>query len=266
MKKVIPFLLLVIFFIAAAWYSLMREPDPVHELPPPSLTLEPAVKKPLPEQAPVVTADDDLVLEPLPLPPLHESDAEVAGKLAEIAGSDAPAQYLVKDQVISRLVAVVDALDARQVPPQINPVAAPEGRFLVVRDGDTITLSEDNASRYDAHVALLQRLDSAALNGMYDRYEPLFQQAWHDNGGEGPFKARLLDIIDHLLAAPEVNGDIYLVKPEAVYLYADPGLETLSAGQKILLRMGPDNAAVVKAKLVELRELFLRDAAYIPPR
>jgi len=38
-----------------------------------------------------------------------------------------------------------------------------------------------------------------------------------------------------------------------MYTYADPGLESRSAGQKLLMRMGPDNAAVIKAKLTELR-------------
>ena len=261
MKKAIPILLLVIFFAAAAWYSFTREPDPVHETPPPSVSLEPAVQETPSEPIPVVTTDRDIVPEPIPLPPLQESDAEITNALSELAGEDAPAQYLVKDQVISRLVAVVDALDARQVPPQANPFSAPEGKFMVTGGGDSITMSEENTARYDAHVALLARLDSTSLNAIYDRYEPLLQQAWQDNGGEGPFKARLLETIDHLLATPEVVGEIELVKPEAVYLYADPELEALSAGQKILLRMGPDNAAVVKAKLGEIRDLLLADSA-----
>ena len=38
-----------------------------------------------------------------------------------------------------------------------------------------------------------------------------------------------------------------------LYEFAAPDLETRSAGQKMLLRMGPDNAARVKAKLREIR-------------
>ena len=38
-----------------------------------------------------------------------------------------------------------------------------------------------------------------------------------------------------------------------LYVYADPELESLSAGQKILVRMGPANAAVVKDKLRQIR-------------
>ena len=259
MKKVIPFLLLVVFFIAAAWYSLMREPDPIHEMPPPTLVVKPAVQESLPELSPVVTADEGFVIEPEPLPPLHESDAEVIAALSELTGEDTLAQYVVKDQLISRLVAVIDSLDARQVPPQINPFGGPEGKFAVTEVVDDTLISVENYTRYSAHVTLLARLDSGTLTTIYDRYEPLFQQAWQDNGGEGPFKDRLLQIIDHLLATPEVDAEIEVVKPEAVYLYADPELEGLSAGQKILLRIGPDNAALVKSKLSEIRELVSID-------
>jgi hypothetical protein len=37
------------------------------------------------------------------------------------------------------------------------------------------------------------------------------------------------------------------------YEFADPELEARSAGQKILMRIGNENAARVKAKLRELR-------------
>jgi hypothetical protein len=41
-----------------------------------------------------------------------------------------------------------------------------------------------------------------------------------------------------------------------MYIYADPALESRSAGQKLLMRMGPDNAKAVKAKLTELRAVI----------
>jgi hypothetical protein len=40
-----------------------------------------------------------------------------------------------------------------------------------------------------------------------------------------------------------------------MYVFADPKLEALPAGQKVLIRIGADNAAAVKAKLMELRAI-----------
>jgi hypothetical protein len=38
-----------------------------------------------------------------------------------------------------------------------------------------------------------------------------------------------------------------------LYQFADPELERRSAGQKVMMRMGADNARRVKAKLREIR-------------
>ena len=53
---------------------------------------------------------------------------------------------------------------------------------------------------------------------------------------------------------PVIRAPIRLVRPKVTYQFADPELETLSAGQKILIRMGPDNAVRVKARIMELRQ------------
>ena len=43
------------------------------------------------------------------------------------------------------------------------------------------------------------------------------------------------------------------VQPRVLYEYANPGLEARSAGQKALLRLGPEGERAAKAKLREIR-------------
>ena len=115
-------------------------------------------------------------------------------------------------------------------------------------------LSDSNFERYAPLVKIVQNADSAQLAALYRRYYPLFQQSYVDLGyPDGYFNDRLVTVIDHLLATPSVKQPIALVQPKIVYQYADPELEALSAGQKALLRVGPENAAVIKAKLREIR-------------
>jgi hypothetical protein len=97
-------------------------------------------------------------------------------------------------------------------------------------------------------------MDTGKLVALYVRLYPLFQQAYRDLGyPDRYFNDRLVEVIDHLLATPSVPGPIKLAQPHVLYEFADPALEARSAGQKILIRIGPDNAARVKAKLRELR-------------
>lgn len=254
MKKTAPFLLLVILFAAAAWYSFVKQPEPVHELPPPQLppAMPAEVKQAEPQVEDVVINPEPEIL-PEPLPQLAKSDPEINQALAEIVGADPLAEFLVKDQAISRIVATIDSLTSRQVPAQINPVRPPSDKFIVDTEGESMVMSAQNFARYDGYVALVQGMDSGAMVALYQLYYPLFQQAWEENGGEGAFNDRLLEVIDHLLETPDIPGPVYLSKPEAVYVFEEPELEAMTAGQKILVRMGSVNAAVVKEKLAEAR-------------
>jgi hypothetical protein len=120
--------------------------------------------------------------------------------------------------------------------------------------GDNLAIAADNSTRYAPVVALVHAIDSKQLVAIYIRFDPLVQQAYRDLGyPDGYFNDRLVAVIDHLLATPSVKQPIALVQPKVLYQYADPELEALSAGQKAMLRIGPENAAVVKAKLREIR-------------
>ncbi|MGA9572930.1 MAG: DUF3014 domain-containing protein [Lysobacterales bacterium] len=257
MKKAVPVIVLVLLFGSAAWYSLTKPPEEVHVLPPPPVT--PALpdieqQQPTAENTTVFAQPESVAeVPPEPLPELTESDAEVTRDLVDIAGSSRLADYLTMDQVISRAVASIDSLTSRQVPVNINPVKAVDDKLIVDTEGDTQVLSPRNFDRYDDYVALLRDMDSDGLVTFYRSYYPLFQQAWEQNGGEGSFNDRLAEVIDNLLAAPDPDGPILLYKPEAVYLFEDPELESMTAGQKVLVRMGSANAAVVKEKLQEIR-------------
>jgi hypothetical protein len=98
---------------------------------------------------------------------------------------------------------------------------------------------------------------------MYSSFYPLFQAAYVELGyPKGYFNDRLVAVIDHLLAAPTVDGPLRLTQPHIVYKFADPQLESASAGHKIMLRMGSQNALVVKAKLREIRAELVRGGVH----
>jgi hypothetical protein len=99
------------------------------------------------------------------------------------------------------------------------------------------------------------------LTNVYFHFYPLFQDAYQSLGLPGHyFNDRLVEVIDSLLATPELSTPPDLVRPSVMYQFADPALEALPSGQKVLLRMGPENAAIVKAKLTELRALVTAGA------
>ncbi|WP_266171856.1 DUF3014 domain-containing protein [Dyella subtropica] len=188
-----------------------------------------------------------------PLPSLEGSDATVADALTQLGG-DGLAGLLLREQIIPRIVATVDALPSRGVATHILPLHTPQGAFAVNPADGRATLAQRNAERYAPYMRVVEQVDAGKAVAWYVRYYPLFQQAYRDLGyPHGYFNDRLVAAIDNMLATPQVSAPVELVRTDTYYLFADPSLQSLSAGQKLLLRMGPENAAKLKAKLREIR-------------
>lgn len=189
-----------------------------------------------------------------PLPALAQSDAEVRTTLADIV--PAPAHpSLAPDNLVARAAALADAFARGKLVRDKLPLPAMPGKLIVVEREERTFLDTANYARYDAVVAAFAEMDTAALARWYLRYEPLLQQAYAELGnGEARVRDAILGGIELMLAAPAPAGELELTQPAVFYKYADPALESLPESQKLLIRMGPRNRAIIVAQLQQLRE------------
>jgi hypothetical protein len=192
---------------------------------------------------------------PLPaLPTLENSDPMMREAVSGLVGRPAFDAMVYPRELVRRIVATVDNLPRETAPRRVMPLEPVPGAFGVSGPGEEVTLASANAARYAPYVRVFETLDARALVQRYAQSYPLFQRAYAELGFPGRrFHDRLLEAIDDLLEAPQISGPVKLVRPKVFYKFADPELESLSAGQKIMIRMGPQNAEKVKAKLRELR-------------
>jgi hypothetical protein len=189
-----------------------------------------------------------------PLPSLKESDGPVAAALSTIVGLDAFGRVFLTENLVRNIVATIDNLPSDAAARRVNPLQAVPGVPATIGKGAGLTLAPANASRYAQQMRLVDSVPPERLVAFYRRHYPLFQQAYVELGyPNGHFNDRLVDVIDHLLATPEPTGPIRLTQPKVLYEFADPALEELSAGQKMMLRIGKDNRERMKAKLREIR-------------
>jgi hypothetical protein len=215
------------------------------------------------EEPAVATAVEPSVPLPPPLPDLDESDPEVVNALGEAFGADPVAQLLVSSQLVRKVVVTVDNLPREKISMRLRAVKSAPGRFEPGGTIDEPMLTEANYARYAPHVELVNATDAAGAVALYQFYYPLLQEAYVELGyPDAEFNDRVIEVIDDLLSAPEIDRPVRLTRPHVLYEFRDERLEALSAGQKMLIRMGPSNAAVVKAKLGEIRE---RLADWVPP-
>jgi len=242
--------LVILGGIAAAYYYWQMQatppPAPVSqtETPPAPVKTEPTIRHPV-QEAPSTGK---------PLPTLSESDAAMRDTLAELFTRKLAEELFDLKEIVRRFVVTVDNLPRAKVPMRYRLFKPALGKFLVTGEGENFLANPDNYRRYTSYVWLADAVDTRKLVEMYVHFYPLFQQEYQNLGyPKGYFNDRLVEAIDDLLAAPDVPGRIKLVRPNVLYQFADPNLEDLSAGQKIMIRLGSENAARIKARLRDVR-------------
>jgi len=192
------------------------------------------------------------------LPPIAESDEYLRLELSDLI-VDELFSLLTKSNLVEKVAATIDNLPRAYLAERMRPINIESEKFIVEAQGtlDGFILSEKNYERYNTLIDNLEVIDKSLLAEIYLRFYPLFQEAYQDLGyPDVYFNDRLIDVIDHLLDTPEVNDPIILHTPNNLYEFVHPEIESLSSGQKLLIRMGKRNTNRIKQFLIEFRALI----------
>lgn len=279
-KRIVGVVMTVVLLAVAGggWYywRQAQRPAPVAAAPAgqpaPVTPAEPAPTAPVPAiQHPVAQAPAAPSSAPEPLPTLDGSDAALKAALTDLMGTKAVVTMLLTDGFVRRVVATVDSLGRSHSSPARWPVQPIAGRFTVERppggEGEVISIA--NQARYATFVRVIESIDMNRAAALYLRMYPLFQQAYEELGyPRGYFNDRLVTVIDLMLAAPapaapvrvqltEVKGPVPSERPWVRYEFADPALEAMPAGAKILARIGDEPARRLKARLAAFRRAIV---------
>ena len=204
--------------------------------------------------------------------------SDIPDALVALFGSEAVLRFLATTDFPRRAVATLDSLGREHAPVAAWPVLPAPGRFVVNDAGGSQFISDRNSQRYEPFVAFVAAVDAAKAVDLYRRMYPLLSQSYRELGfGGQSLNDRVFEVIDLLLATPDpstrlevsltqVKGPIPSANPWTRYEYADGNLQRLASGQKILLRVGPENRKQLKAKLRELRAQLQQVSVAAPAR
>lgn len=236
---------LLVIVLAVVAYLLFSggeaAPPPVAAAPPPPAETEPSAEPP--------TAT-------LELPPLNASDDWLRPIVAKLSASPDLARWLVTDDLVRRFTAAVDNVARGESPRPHLGFLAPDEEFAVIERGGAVYPDPSSYDRYDRVAAVVDSIDAAGAAELYRQLAPLLQQGYRELGYPNRDFDDVLDrAIRNLLATPLTAAEQPRLEPGVEsYSFRDPRLESLSPAQKQLLRMGPDNAAVVLDKLREIAD------------
>lgn len=188
------------------------------------------------------------------------SDKAIVGALAGMPGQEQLMRLLLPSDIVRRIVLTIDNLPSESMSMQYRAVIATPGSFLVDKRQNETAIAARNARRYDGFVNVAVALDSKRIVALYKRFYPLLQKNYQEIGyPDKHFSDRVIQAIDDLLAAPTPSGAVFLDQPRVLYEYAESSLERRSVGQRMMVRMGPEHAARLKAKLRDIRGLLTRE-------
>jgi hypothetical protein len=235
--------LLVAAVGAAAYVGFVWRPRPA----PPTAT---SAQTTLPHENPPSLGG---AAEPIAIPPLDASDRVVRTLVQSLSESPAVMAWLPTNGLIRNFSVVVSNIADGATPAKQLRALRPSSAFRIAeRDGNTYV----DPRSYDRYVVIadaIGSIDPAGAARLYATLKPRIEEAHRDLGSLNQSFDRTLErAILALLETPIVDGPIRL-KPKGIgYAYADERLESLSAAQKQLLRMGPRNIRIIKARLREI--------------
>ena len=265
--------------VGAGWWAKDRwgQPAPVATQVPmaaPGLAPVEPEASPLPEAAlqpipEVPTAETTQAQHPIAADAaqaLDPSDTEgLERTVTQWLGRDAVLKFIAMPRLAHHIVATIDNLPRSHAAPRLWPLHPVGGRMITAEEKGQMHIAPANSGRYDALVGFVTGIDPAQAADVYRKAYPVLQQAYENLGYPGKhFNDRLVAVIDHLLRTPEVTepvaiqlvqvqGEVAPQQPWLRYEYADAQLQALSAGQKMLLRMGAEHRQRLTSYLQAVR-------------
>jgi hypothetical protein len=253
---------LAVLAIAAAVAAWLMRGGPEAPVAPAAAPPPVAAQAPAPAAAPAIQY-------PVAAPEVAMRADDIPRALTELLGAGAVRSFLQTADFARRAAATIDSLGREHAPVAAWPVQPIPGAFSVEERPDGTVIAAGNAERYTPFVHFVASVDADRAVALYRRMYPLLQGAYRELGfGDRYLNDRVVQVIDLMLAAPEpaeppllqlteVKGPVPSTRPWVRYQYADPQLESLAAGQKILVRVGLANERALKAKLHQVRKLLV---------
>jgi hypothetical protein len=206
--------------------------------------------------------------EQIELPPLDQSDALVRQLVDRLSSHPTVAAWLTTDGLILNFAVVTSRVANGETPASELKAIGPVGRFRPRSSESAMSIDPASYRRYDRHAQAVASMDARSVARLYATLKPRIGDAYQRLGhraGE-PFDPVLERAIVELLKVPVVEGDVALDPHGIGYAFVDPRLEQLSAAQKQLLRMGPQNVRTIQNKLREIAPYLGIPESKLPPR
>ena len=184
---------------------------------------------------------------------LAGSDAVVREVVAALSSQPEVVTWLANEDLIRRFVASVHLIADGKSPRSQLDFLTPKARFSATERGESWVIDSKSYRRYDLVAQSFSGLDTEGMVRVFTELEPLIDEAHREIAPPGTtFRTKLRKAFAFLLTVPVIEGDVALEPKVISFAYKEGRLEELSEVEKQLLRMGPENVALIQGKIGDL--------------
>ncbi|MCP4896729.1 MAG: DUF3014 domain-containing protein [bacterium] len=185
------------------------------------------------------------------------NDQMVRSLIAGVSAHPRLTSWLLTDGLLERFVEAVESVAQGVTPRGALETLAPKGDFFVYDYKLDFAITQGTFRRFDMVTDAFSSLDSDGIAAVFHEVEPTIngefaRASWGDSG----FEQVMQQAFVHLLEVEVQDGPLEVERRAKAYVFAEDRLQALSDVQRQLLRMGPENARKVQAKLRELACAF----------
>jgi len=244
-------ILAISFWPEASLPPVTQEPEPVPPVP-----AAPAQEPSGQEEVPVIEIPQPVqIAEPeIELPALAASDQFVREHTAQW---ELPLSWMQRDDLIARVAVILQNAAIGAVPQRQIAFAVPPEPYPVIKLGEGFLVDPQGYRRYDGYLDMLEQIPPSQAADFLRLVEPLLVHALAQLGERESPRDFAMAAIQRIENLPPLPDQIELIRPNVVYIYADPLLENLPAFDKQVLRLGPDNISRLNSYLTEFKEYYL---------
>jgi len=190
---------------------------------------------------------------PIVLPPLGQSDGVVADLVRKLSSHPQVAAWLTTEGLIRNFALVVLTIAEGKTPAKSLQPLRPRASFRVIERNGEISIDPRSYERYTSLAEAVASIDAKGSASLYATLKPRIEEAHRELGQRDLSFDRTLERAIVLLLETPIRGGPIRLQPHGIgYAFTDPRDEGMTAAQKQLLRMGPDNARIVQSKLREI--------------
>jgi len=236
---------IVVLVVVGIYISFNQEEPPAEQaLSAPSA---PPARVPLPPPSPPPEPT------PVEVPTLGESDLFIRELVATLSAHPDFLAWLANDELIRTFVVSVENVANGNNPSRHVAFMRPDTRFQTEGSDSDLNLANASYERYDSLTRIISSLDIAGTASLYQQVLPLLDEAYSELGvPDTTFSNTFARAVVQVLSTPLVNSRPPLITRTPFYEYRDSELESLTAAQKQLLGVGPDNLRIIQRTIRDI--------------